>query len=683
MFFKLALKNVTKSIKDFTIYFLTMTFGVCLFYIFNSIDSQKVLLDLSTQQSESLELLTQMINYVSVFIAVILGFLIVYANRFLMKRRKKELGVYMTLGMEKGKISRIIIVETLFIGFFALAVGLLVGVFAAQGLSVVTAKMFEVNMKAFQFIFSPNAFYKTLLYFGVIFIIVMVFNTISISKIKLIDLLSAGKKNENLKIKKLWISVILFLVSVVCLGTAYYLIIQNGMMEVNNQFGASILLGCIGTLLFFLSLSGFLLRVVQSNKRLYFKNMNMFILRQINSKINTTFVSMSVICIMLLVTIGALSTGSGLANALTDTLKNATPYDVSFTTDLSYVGQEPKKVEARDIAPKMIADKIDLNKYAKEYKQITVYTSNLTYKDIYLNDSLFPKGFGNTDMIKKTPVAVISLTDYNNAVKMQGKPPLSLKENEFAVNANFDQVLPLINDFLKNKAKVTLNGKELTCTQTVPTQISFVTTMQEQDTGTLIVPDNMVGGLTVIQQALNVNYKSGANEAEFFKQLDSVYNDKDISSQKITCPYADRRSRVYMFEQGASLKTMVSYLAIYIGLVFLITCAAILALQQLSEASDNVERYGLLKKLGAEESMINRSLFTQIAIYFFLPLGLGIVHSIVGISVANSVVSMLGHLDIVGNTLFTAAIILLIYGGYFLATYFGCKGMIKSKKTNE
>ena len=674
MFFKLAFKNVTKSIKDYTIYFLTMTFGVCLFYVFNSIDSQKAMLTLSSQQSESLVLLTQAIGYVSIFIAVILGFLIVYANQFLMKRRKKELGIYMTLGMEKGGISRILIIETLFIGIFALAVGLLVGVFASQGLSVVTAKMFEVNMQSFQFIFSINAFYKTLLYFGIIFIIVMIFNTISISKFKLIDLLTAGKKNENLKIKKLWVSVILFLISVACLGTAYYLIIKNGMMAIDNTFAAAIILGSVGTLLFFLSLSGFLLRVVKSNKRLYFKNMNMFVLRQINSKINTTFVSMSVICIMLLVTIGTLSTGTGLANVLTNTLKGSTPYDVSF----SYVYHEDNaKKQIKDLAQKMTDDKIDLNHYAKSYAQVTQYSSNVNYGDIYLNNSLFPQGFGDTSKIKQMPIDIISLTDYNNAVKMQGKPVLTLKENEFAINANFEQVKPLIHDFLKNKAKVTLNGKELTCTQTAPTQISFATTASEQDTGTLIVPDALVKGLTIEQETLNLNYKPGANEAEFFKQFKAVYNEKAVDSEQIFRPYDDRRSKIEMYEQGASMKTMISYLAIYIGLVFLITSAAILALQQLSEASDNVERYGLLKKLGAEESMVNHALFTQIAIYFFLPLALAIVHSIVGIHVANNVVSMLGGLDILGNTIFTAAIILLIYGGYFLATYFGCKGMIK------
>ena len=679
MFFKLALKNVTKSIRDYTIYFLTMTFGVCLFYMFNSIDSQKAMLNISAVQSNSMEMLTQSIGYVSIFISVILGFLIVYANRFLIRRRKKELGIYMTLGMEKGKISRIVVLETFFIGVFALAVGLIVGIFASQWLSVVTAKMFEVSMKAFQFTFSFNAFYKTLLYFGIIFLIVMIFNTISISKLKLIDLLTDGKKNENLKIKRLWISVVLFLVSVACLGAAYYLINKNGMLEVNGMFTASIVLGCIGTLLVFLSLSGFLLRVVQANKRLYYKNMNMFILRQINSKINTTFVSMSVICIMLLVTIGTLSTGMGLADVLTKGVKESTPYDLSF----SYESQSDNaKIKIKDIAKKMADDKIDLSRYAREYAQINYYSSDLKYDDFHFEDSLLRQYFGD-DIIKKFkqfPVPVISLTDYNRAAKMQGKPEISLKDDEFAVNCTLYQFQTAIESFLKSSGKVVLNGKQLTTVGKTTYRTALQTSMSQTDSGTLIVPDAMINGLSLQMEVLNVNYKVGVNEQELLQQLETVYSKEAVKSEKIVRPYNMQLSRTHLIEQGAGLKTVISYLAIYIGLVFLITSAAVLALQQLSEASDNAERYGLLQKLGAEESMVNRALFSQIAIYFFIPLSLAIVHSYVGIRVANNVVQMLGHLDIMGNTLFTAMIFLVIYGGYFLATYFGSRSMIHQRQ---
>lgn len=677
MFYKLAVKNVRKSLRDYTIYFLTMTFGVCLFYMFNSIESQSAMMQLSSAQYNSMKMLTTAIEYVSIFISVILGFLIIYANSFLIKRRKKELGVYMTLGMEKGKISRIIIVETFLIGVFALAVGLIVGIFAAQGLSVVTAKMFEVNMTSFHFVFSMNAFYKTLLYFGIIFLIVMIFNTVSISKLKLIELLTASKKNQTLKIKRLWISVVVFLVSVACLSAAYYFITKNGMMQFDTEFTAAIVFGSIGTLLFFLSLSGFLLRTVQTSKRLYFKNLNMFVLRQINSKINTTFVSMTVICIMLLITIGTLSTGMGLADVMSRSVKDSAPFDVSF----SYQVNDPKN-RVKGIAQKMLDDKIELGRYAKEYAQVNFYKSNLNYGIFHFDETLLKQYFGEKEMkmIPEIPVSAVSVSDYNKAAQMQGKPTLSLKDDQFAINCTFWQFTPAVESFLKNNGKITVSGRQLSAVSKTVSGLCMQTSMSSTDTGTLVLPDILVKNLAIESLTLNLNYKTGADEQEFFSKIEKVYSETAVKSGTVIQPYDMLISKQKMLDQSAGLKTLVSYLSIYIGLVFLITSAAVLALQQLSEASDNAERYGLLKKLGAEEKMINHALFAQIGIYFFIPLSLAIVHSFVGVRVANNAVTMLGHLDILGTTVFVAAIFLLIYGGYFLATYLGSKSILRQRQ---
>lgn len=371
MFSKLALKNAAKSFRDYTVYFLTVLFGVCLFYVFNSIDSQTALLKLSESQRSTVKALLEVMDYISVFIAVVLGFLVVYVNGFLMKRRKKELGVYLTLGMPKGKISGIVVSETFFIGLLSLAVGLVAGVFASQGMSVVTARLFEANLTAFRFTFSQSACIKTLACFAVIFFIVMLFNTISVSRLSLIELLNAGKKNETLRFGgKLWVSVAVFLISAACLVTAYAMILQNG-FQLGTRFTVSILLGCVGTLLFFLSLSGFLLRVVQARKKLYFKNLNMFVLRQFNSKINTNFVSVSVICLMLFLTICALSSGIGVADALSKDLKDTTPYDISF--QYIYHSDDARK-QIRDLARHMKDDGIDLDRYADSYAQISVYS---------------------------------------------------------------------------------------------------------------------------------------------------------------------------------------------------------------------------------------------------------------------------------------------------------------------
>lgn len=674
MFYKIALKNVTKSIRDYTVYFLTLTFGVCLFYMFNSIDSQAAMLRLSKSQMMIMHTLIQVIGSVSVFISIVLGFLVVYANQFLIRRRKKELAIYMTLGMAKGKISRILMLETLIIGVFSLAVGLLAGVFAAQGLSVVTSKMFEVNLKAFTFTFSADAFYKTVLYFGIIFLIVMLFSTISISRYKLIDLINASKKNQKMRFTNLWIPVIIFLVSAVCLGISYYLINKNGMSDFNGEFAASLIFGSVGTLLFFLSLSGFLLRVVQSNKRLYYKNLNMFVLRQINSKINTTFVSMSVICIMLLITIGTLSTGMGLSSVMSIGLKESTPYDVTF--QYGPAEDEARNEKAIDMAGQFSARMPEFSRLVKAHAQLTGYESDFSYSNFMqpgapaLDNKIW-------DDLSNMQVLIIPQSDYNAAMKLQEKPAVSLKENEFLLSCSYDFTKPLMTYFVEHPKTIKLNGKTLALQNRPLLNTKFLTSYGDKDSGTLIVPDSLVKGLKKSTVILNLQYAAGVTDEQFQAALQNAFPNSDGSVLK---PYNIETSKQRVYDQSTGSKTMVAYLAIYIGMVFLITSAAVLALQQLSEASDNLERYGLLQKLGAEESMIHHSLFTQIAIYFMLPLALAIVHSAVGIYVANRLVSQLGHVDIMGNTLITAVVFILIYGGYFLATYFGSRSMLRQRR---
>ena len=279
--------------------------------------------------AKSMKALKQILSYISVFVAVVLGFLIVYANNFFIRRRKKELGVYMTLGMSKRNISTILMLETSFMACIALVTGLLLGIFGSQMMSVFTAKIFETDLSAYRFVFAPDAAVKSVIYFGVIFLVVMLLNTIAIGKYKLIDLLYSGIKNEMIRIKNMKTAIKVFVASVLCLAAAYALILNNGIIHVNLYFALSIIFGMVGTLLFFWSLSSILVQIVQRNKRLYFKQLNMFIVRQFSCKINTNFVSLSVVCIVLMLVIEIFSTGFSMQNILSTQLRTEIPYEYS------------------------------------------------------------------------------------------------------------------------------------------------------------------------------------------------------------------------------------------------------------------------------------------------------------------------------------------------------------------
>lgn len=222
MLFKLSFKNMKKSIKDYMIYFLTLVLGVAIFYMFNSLDSQQAMLQVSQSQREIIKLMIMTMGFVSVFVAVVLGLLIVYANNFLINRRKKEFGIYMMLGMGKRQISKIILMETILVGIVSLVVGLIIGVFASQFMSILVAKMFEADMSEFKFVFSKDACIKTCIYFAVMYFAVMFFNTIAVSRYKLINLLNATKKNEKIKIKNPVISALVFILGCLVLGYAYW-----------------------------------------------------------------------------------------------------------------------------------------------------------------------------------------------------------------------------------------------------------------------------------------------------------------------------------------------------------------------------------------------------------------------------------------------------------------------------
>ena len=272
MLFKLSLKNIKKSFKDYAIYFFTLILGVAIFYVFNAIGSQTVLLKVTANTRKIIDLMVNMLSGVSVFVSFILGFLIIYASRFLIKRRNKEFGIYLTLGMSKGKISKILLMETFIIGIISLIIGLVIGVLASQLMSVLVANSFEADLTRFTFVFSRNAVSKTIIYFGIMYLLVMIFNVINIGRCKLIDLIYANKKNEEVKMKNPIVCILIFIIAVCTLSYAYYLV-TRGVEELTTtrDIFIPIILGCVSTFFIFWSLSGLILKIVVSFKNLYYK----------------------------------------------------------------------------------------------------------------------------------------------------------------------------------------------------------------------------------------------------------------------------------------------------------------------------------------------------------------------------------------------------------------------------
>ena len=671
MYSKIALNSVKKSFKDYTIYFLTLTFAVCIFYSFNSIESQKAMLDLTVSQKAYMKLFSSVISIASVFVSFILGALIIYANNFLIKKRKKEMGIYITLGMPKRKVSNILLLETVLIGIISLGIGLILGVVLSQGLSILTAKLFMGSMTSYQFAFSINAVLKTILYFGIIFLLVMIFNTVIISKYKLIDLLNSSKKNEKIKMRNPVISSIIFCLAVIFIVVAYIFVNKSGLDIQSTYFELSIVLGVIGTFLFFFGLSGIVLYVIQRSKNIYLKNLNIFIVRQISSKFNTNFLSMSLICLMLFITTVMLSSGLGFKNTMEQGVKKNTPFDASI--EIYYSSDS---VSQANELTQVVNNQ--LSKYTNKS-----YIAQYQLNDVSMRKMLLPY-VPNTmkkaiDNSYNDYCMAVSISQYNKMRELEGQKPINLANNDVLVLSNVQKFEGPINDFIKNNGKIDINGTEYKVQNNKAIEDSLYSSGMAINTITLVVPDKIVQNLIPYTGYININYTGSNTEKKTQESNIEAIFDK-LNREKPDGYIGNGYTRTQLYEQSLGLSAIVIYLSIYLGIVFLIASAAVLALQQLSEASDSINRYKALRKIGVTDKMINKSIFIQTLIYFGAPLALAIAHSIVAIYVVNDFISALGSTNIIISALIILVFILLIYSGYFYATYTSYKKIIKNNK---
>lgn len=684
MLFNISLKNIRKSLKDYTVYFFTLILGVAIFYVFNAIDSQSVMLDVRENMMDIIKLMNDMLSGVSVFVSCILGFLIIYASRFLIKRRNKEFGIYLTLGMSKRKISAILFFETLLIGIVSLVAGLVIGTILSQFMSVIVANMFDADMTKFKFIFSMKACVKTLIYFAIMYVLVMIFNTFSISRCKLIDLLNAGKKTEKVTMKNPIICTIVFVIGVGILSYAYWMV-TRGVRTLNtfDKIGIPIALGCVATFLIFWSVSGFMIRIFTSIKSVYYKGVNSFVLRQFCSKINTTVFSTTVICIMLFITISVLSAALSMKDSLSKDLDSMCPVDVQLAK-YSYDAMSEAYATSQDMNEKdreMLEDSklsiietlnnsgFDAQKYFKDVVEYNIYNTGLTVKDTL--------GDINTDdyqFMADAIMPVMTIGDYNSVARLYGNSTYELNDDEYIIVADYKNMVMIRNQALKKGIILSVNGKEYKPRYNECKDGFVKIGVQNMNDGILVVPDNAVKPQQVRNMGLSADYRVDTKEERYSigTQLDNLM--KNISFKK---SFISWNSRIDLAESSVGLGALVTFIALYLGIIFLISSAAILALRELSDSADNKERYGMLRKLGVDERMIDMALFKQIGIFFAFPLILALIHSVFGIKFINIILATMGMSSMAASIGLTLAFVAVIYGGYFLITYLCSRSIIR------
>ena len=691
---KIALGNVRKSLRDFSVFFITLVFGVCAFYAFASINDQTAVINLTEQQSEAVSAVMRILSSVSVFVAVILGFLVVYANRFLVRRRKREFGIYLTLGMGRAQVAAIMVMETLAVGVAALVVGLVLGVLLSQVMMYVTANLFEATIPGFAFVFSPGAALSTLACYAAIFALSLLLNVREVSRYRLIDLINADKVSEKVKARSLPVCVVLFLVSLVLMGVAYRTLLENGVMS--DKFGQATALVSVGTALFFFSVSGFLLRFLQGRPGVYLRGLNAFTLRQLNSRVNTAWVSITLVCAMLFVAICGVCTGFSVSRGISDALEKGSPYDASinaYPRGLMIAGMDDADYDLPEVNEEAASDGFDMvaamrrkvsdwdgivsataqvNQYMPSGAQGGISQRWAYETTSYATDATLDEVLGQND----SRFAFVRVSQYNALRALLGEKPVELGRDECLVWSDFAPLDGFWEAFIDQHP-----GFEALGTTLHPRGMAHETlcnTSAASVTGALVVPDEVLpDDLVPAMTSLDVTYSGSVDECEqrFQDACEAACGPADSRGVE-AWPVCFMETRQAMADSTVGLTVVTTYLAIYIGLILLISCASVLSIQQLSAVADDVSRYRVLAELGAEPAQIRGALMVQVGVYFVFPLVVAVCHAACALTSINGLISLATGFDVSNALVATVCFVVALYGGYFLLTYQTSKAMV-------
>lgn len=680
MLFKLSLSNIRRSLRDYAIYFFTLIIGVSVFYVFNAIGGQAAMLRMSEAQYEMVRLLETVISGTSVFVAGVLGLLIVYASRFLMKRRNREFALYMTLGMSKRRISAILLLETLIIGVGSLFVGLLIGIGLSQLSSALVANLFEADMTSYRFTVSGSAIVKTIVYFAVMYLVVMVFNSFVVTRMKLINLMQSGKKSEQIKLKNPVLCVIVFLLSAGLLGFLYYHVGWESVKIERNDALITIAAGSVATFFIFWSVSGMLLRVFMLMKNTYFRSLNAFTFRQLSSKVNTMVFSMTVICLMLFITICTLSAAFSIRNSMNHNIDELCPTDY----ELVCIYDSDKPQEYSGIMEMCSENGYDISEDFSRFVNFTTYEDPEFLFEDSLGDQFEEVKAQYSFLLYDSLEQIVKLSDYNALMELYGRKTYTLADDEYILFCNYTSMINIRNKSLADNTERTIFGHKLR-SKYATCQDGFIDISTEHiNSGLFVVPDSVVDEGDAAKEYFIGEYASDDKEAAekgVHDRLDAAMRSGAITSDgENNIMEMGWTTKLEVKEAAVGLGAIVAFLGLYVGLVFLIACGAILALKELSDSVDSIGRYEMLRKIGAEESDISRSLLRQTGLFFLLPLVLACIHSVFGMKFLIFFLQVFGTKNIGSSVASTAAVILLIYGGYFLVTYFSGRSIIKDRK---
>lgn len=725
MLCKLAWGNVRRAGRDYLVYLLTLTLGVTVFYAFNTISMQ---VDIAGIDEEGLaQVMGSMLGNLTYFLVGVMAFLMVYANNFIMKRRKKEFGLYQVLGMGRGRVATIMALETVIVSVVAFVAGIVLGMGLSQLMTFFTASLFKTQIANFHFFFSVHAFNLTLACMLVMFVLTLLLNLRAVRRTKLIELMGAERRNESIKTRNPWIAIAIFAVGVVLVGVAYYRLLRDGfpltatdskLQEAMNQFGITTAMVTVGTFALFWGLSGMLIKLLQSLRGVYWRGLNMFTVRQLSAKVNTVCFSMGVIAMILFLAITSVTCGMSIANVMNENLERYNPADMSQTyvyytpETLDYYKEyvNPSEADRMVLADTTVdlypawhgkgksagnndetGKKVNIADVAGEHVQIDSYLSypvggsnpSVTPSEMCkIMGEKLPRAFGGSNA-DAMGLYVTPASQYNKLRQMMGEEPVHIGHDQYLLTCDMGgELVDLYTKYMAGGHALTLGGHELkpATDKSDEDTAAIANSAMGSNPGTVVVADELLSQLNLqpYSSSLLVNYKQGMDTTEADESIKYTLLDNLLVDGKEPGSWGTFITRSGMYTQTAQMNGLISYLAIYIGFVLVVACAAILSIQQLSNVADGSRSYRVLAQIGCDDRQIRHSVMAQQAVFFLFPLAVGLAHSFVALKVIIEMVSIFGNMSIGGTVGLTCAIFLAAYGGYFLVTYLMSTGMVQA-----
>lgn len=670
---RLALRNVRRNVPDYAVYFVTLVLGIMLYYIFLAVPDQQGVVLAEEDKNSLLWLLQYGEQGIRAVAAVILAALVVYANRFLMRRRKREFGIYMLLGMGRGQIAGILVMETALIGVVSLILGLVLGILLSQSISVLIGNVLAQDMEQFHFAVSGRAAGRTLVFFFVLYMMAFVVDLFAVGRRSLAELLVSGRRGEKNVLRSPAVCLPVFVLAVCLLGHTYYSV-SVGIDRLVTPGRIVLQAGKLaaGNLLLFWSLSGVLLLFCRCRRKFYLRGLVMFTTEEITARINTNVAAGSLICFLMFMAISVSVSALSISGSLNGWLESLLPVDVTF----DYWPEDGPET----LSGLLREQGISPERLFRDYAEVPMYLYNRAEESEGTGVSRDEVNvFANYGMI-------VRQSDYNRLAGLYGKEELRLAGEEYAVVSNhlFSKAY-YDRTYLKTGHVIKLAGREYHPESPVCRDGFMRLSYLPENIGFTVVPDEAVfdreghmrEGFCLERNFIAADYRAvsewDAGQTERYLRGETFYG--QLFPGKAKEDYGlSATFRTDISRKGRGVLVMLGFLGLYIGLMSFIAGAALFALKELSQTVSGAHRYKLLRAVGVDRKMLHRSLLWQNGIFFGVPLIVALIHTAFCVRpVLLLILAMIEDLyqptELIRTVILATGGLTAVYVMYFVAAY--------------